>query len=105
MSGTSLDGLDLVYVKFTKRDIWNFKILASKTYHYDSNWITKLSGSIDISSKAMGKLDIKFSNFLSEKILVFIEEFKIEKLDGVGSHGHTVIHQPNKGFTHQIRKV
>lgn len=102
MSGTSLDGLDLVYVKFTKRDFWNFKILASKTYHYDSNWITKLSGSIDISSKAMGKLDIKFSNFLSEKILVFIEEFKIEKLDGVGSHGHTVIHQPNKGFTHQI---
>ena len=80
MSGTSLDGLDLVYVKFTKRDIWNFKILASKTYHYDSNWITKLSGSIDISSKAMGKLDIKFSNFLSEKILVLLRNLKLKNL-------------------------
>ena len=68
MSGTSLDGLDLVYVKFTKRDIWNFKILASKTYHYDSSWITKLTGSIDLSLKAMDKLDIKFSNFLSDEI-------------------------------------
>ena len=80
MSGTSLDGLDLVYVKFTKRDIWNFKILASKTYHYDSNWITKLSGSIDISSKAMDKLDIKFSNFLSEKILVLLRNLKLKNL-------------------------
>ena len=29
MSGTSLDGIDLVYVKFAKRDFSTFEIMAS----------------------------------------------------------------------------
>ena len=80
MSGTSLDGLDLVYVKFTKRDIWNFKILASKTYHYDSNWITKLSGSIDISSKAMGKLILNFQIFFLKRFWFLLRNLKLKNL-------------------------
>ena len=38
MSGTSIDGLDLVYVKFSFENTWNFKIICSKTYEYDDEW-------------------------------------------------------------------
>ena len=58
MSGTSIDGLDLVYVKFTKTHTWDFKVLASKTYNYNSNWVDKLSNAINLSSKVLVQLDI-----------------------------------------------
>ena len=38
MSGTSLDGLDVVYVKFDKNEYKNFEIIFSDTYEYTDNW-------------------------------------------------------------------
>ena len=35
MSGTSIDGVDLVYANFFYYKHWSFKILKSKTYEYD----------------------------------------------------------------------
>ena len=43
MSGTSLDGLDLCYVKFQFDKNWNFEIIRSETISYDDNWIQKLN--------------------------------------------------------------
>ena len=48
MSGTSLDGVDLIYVKFNFDKEWNFKIIFSKTYKYEDEWVNVLS---DISTK------------------------------------------------------
>ena len=31
MSGTSLDGVDLIYLKFIQNERWNFEIINSKT--------------------------------------------------------------------------
>ena len=42
MSGTSLDGLDLVYVSFEKNINFVFNILAAKTYSYSDIWVHKL---------------------------------------------------------------
>ena len=39
MSGTSLDGVDLVYVNFNYHNKWNFKIIRAKTYKYEDRWI------------------------------------------------------------------
>ena len=38
MSGTSIDGVDLVYANFFYQESWNFKIIHSKTYEYDNEW-------------------------------------------------------------------
>ena len=38
MSGTSLDGLDLVYVAFDKKSYKTFKILHSETIPYSKKW-------------------------------------------------------------------
>lgn len=37
MSGTSLDGIDLVYVKFKFDDIWRFQIIHAETIPYELN--------------------------------------------------------------------
>ena len=94
MSGTSIDGLDLVYVKFTKTNTWDFKVLASKTYNYNSNWVNKLRNTINLSSKVLLQFDVEYSGFLADQILTFIEDFKIDKLDGVGSVSYTHLTLP-----------
>ena len=35
MSGTSLDGIDMIYVNFQKNKFWEYKILFAKTFKYD----------------------------------------------------------------------
>ena len=84
MSGTSMDGLDLVYVKFTKMHSWDFKILAARTYNYNSNWLDKLNNSIYSSPKSLHQLDKEYSTFIADLIMTFIKEFKINNLEGVG---------------------
>ena len=94
MSGSSLDGLDLVYVKFTKKKVWTFKILASTTIIYSKKWKKKLHESINLAPNAINKLNEDYTDFLGDNILSFISKEKINMLDGVASHGHTVFHQP-----------
>ena len=40
MSGTSLDGLDIVYVNFYQDKNWKYEIINSKTYMYEKKWIS-----------------------------------------------------------------
>ena len=54
MSGTSLDGVDLVYVNFNYDNKWNFKIIRAKTYEYEDRWIEILR---DISLELGKKYD------------------------------------------------
>ena len=53
MSGTSIDGVDIVYVKFTQDESWSFDIIHSKTYKYE-NSVAKLL--IDYLVKALKRL-------------------------------------------------
>ena len=102
MSGTSLDGVDLIYVKFNFDKEWNFKIIFSKTYKYEDEWVNVLS---DISTKKIlniKKIDKEYSKKLAEIINRFIQEFSIKNIDFVSSHGHTAIHDPSNSFTYQI---
>ena len=38
MSGTSLDGVDLVYAKFIKNKTYSFEILKTDTINYSEKW-------------------------------------------------------------------
>jgi len=102
MSGTSLDGIDLVYVKFNRKIHSDFKILFSNTYGYSKKWMNDLKDAITFSEEVIQQLNIDYGVLLSEKINDFIDQFKIKKIDFIASHGHTVFHQPDKGVTLQI---
>ena len=43
MSGTSLDGLDIVHVIFKQSKTWEFEIINAKTYSYSEKWVEKLN--------------------------------------------------------------
>jgi len=102
MSGTSLDGIDLVYVKFVKSDFKDFEILASETVSYSKEWKTTLQNGIHFSSDKLKQLDVEYGVFLGRVINSFIAKNKIENIDFIASHGHTILHQPAKGITLQI---
>ena len=102
MSGTSLDGLDLVYVRFSEKQNSDFEIIHSKTYEYDSKWKKNLQEAISFSEKDIKQLNVDYGIFLGEKINDFIDLYDINQIDFVSSHGHTIFHQPKKGITLQI---
>ncbi|MGY0406935.1 MAG: anhydro-N-acetylmuramic acid kinase [Polaribacter sp.] len=102
MSGTSLDGIDLVYVKFPKNTIKNFEILHAETVPYSKEWKQLLQNAIHFSVKELEGLDVTYGRFLGDVIRNFSYNFKIGKVDFIASHGHTILHQPEKGITLQI---
>lgn len=103
MSGTSVDGLDIAYCEF-KTDDWNsfdFDILNSKTIPYPEDLKSQLINSITLDAQSLLGLDNRLGNWMGTELNDFIKQNKIEKCV-VASHGHTVFHQPQKGFTLQI---
>ena len=103
MSGTSLDGVDLAHIIFNiKNDKWGFQILECETISYSSEWVNKLKIAVGFSDGELSELNQDYTLLLGQIIAHFIEKHKIEDLDAVCSHGHTILHQPQNGFTLQI---
>ena len=102
MSGTSLDGLDLVYVKFNNQIYLDFQILNATTIPYSEKWKAILQNAIQYSAEDLVDLDIRYGRFLADNILDFIKTNSISRVDFIASHGHTVLHQPEKGITLQV---
>lgn len=102
MSGTSLDGIDLVYVKFLKKSYQDFEIIHSETISYSKKWKARLQNAINFSSDALEELNIEYGELLGNVIHEFIGKNQLANIDFIASHGHTVLHQPKKGITLQV---
>ena len=102
MSGTSLDGVDLVYAKFELSKNYSFKIIYSETISYSKKWMNSLKEAFYYNKKQLQEIDIKYGVYLGELILNFIKKNNINTIDFVASHGHTIHHQPEKNYTLQI---
>ena len=102
MSGTSIDGVDLVYVNFSYDVSWSFNIINSQTYKYDKEWKNILSNLLNKNIESIKKIDKNYTKILSNYILKFIKEFSIKKIDFISSHGHTALHDPLNSMTYQI---
>lgn len=103
MSGTSLDGVDLAHIQFEiKENKWTFQILECETISYDSNWVSILKTAVNYTENQLLELNKNYTQLLSSIITDFIKKYQLENLDAVCSHGHTILHQPQNGFTLQI---
>jgi len=103
MSGTSLDGVDLAHFQFSVTDKnWQFQIFESETVAYSDAWVDRLKCAVDFSEKDLRQLNEAYTEVLAKIILDFIQKHDIKGLDAVCSHGHTILHQPQNGFTLQI---
>jgi anhydro-N-acetylmuramic acid kinase len=103
MSGTSLDGIDLAHINFTiKEDKWRYEILENETISYSENWLNKLKIALGFSGKELIELNEDYTQLLGSIVKSFIDKHQIKNIDAVCSHGHTILHQPQNGFTLQI---
>ena len=102
MSGTSLDGIDIVYVNFKFEQYWKYELIHSNTYMYEKKWITLLQNISQEKINSIKEIDVEYTKLLSDFIIGFIDEFSIKDIDFISSHGHTALHQPSKSLTYQI---
>lgn len=105
MSGTSLDGVDLAYIKFNNSGRWTFEIFQSETVSYSEEWLTKLKNAIHFSPSELEELNVDYTKLLASIISEFISKNHLAEIDAVCSHGHTILHQPQNGFTLQIGNI
>lgn len=102
MSGTSLDGIDLVLVKFWFNNSWHFNMSHSETISYSSSWYNILKNLVSYPLDKLQQIDDDYTVYLAGIIKKFINKNNIKNIDAVCSHGHTALHQPEKKITYQI---
>jgi anhydro-N-acetylmuramic acid kinase len=102
MSGTSLDGLDVAFCVFKKTEKgWTYQIEKAITLRYSKSWSTKLATAHTLRSEDLLALDADYGRFLGKSVTDFTTQHSL-KPDFIASHGHTIFHQPSRGFTYQL---
>lgn len=103
MSGTSLDGIDFAVVDFQRiNEKWQFQIHENATFSYSDEWFSRLKFAAHLSADELVELNKEYTSYLNAQIHKFITDNQIENLDAIASHGHTILHNPNEGYTLQI---
>ncbi len=104
MSGTSLDGIDFAYVKMTIKPQYKAQIIVAETQAYPDFWVGKLQKAVHYSKDELQTLNEAYTQYLGKAINEFIKKNKISRtqIDAICSHGHTILHQPDQGYTLQI---
>ncbi len=102
MSGTSLDGLDIVCCDFKKtNNNWKFEIISKQSIDYHEVFRKKLKNTVHLSALELLVFHNQYGTWLGEQVKQFIDQNNLV-IDFVASHGHTVFHQPEVGLTYQI---
>lgn len=104
MSGSSLDGLDIVFAQFHEDEgKWSFNIVESETVPFSNALQKRLLNSTQLNVHDYLALDADFGKFCGERVNNFLKKNKpVKKADVIGCHGHTTYHEPAKGITQQI---
>jgi anhydro-N-acetylmuramic acid kinase len=102
MSGTSLDGVDVACINFEFDGNWQFQIENAETIRYPSDWLKILKNLTAYAPEELIDVDNKYTIYLSAIINDFIAKHDFKNIDAICSHGHTALHEPDKGLTYQI---
>lgn len=102
MSGTSLDGLDLALCTFkgpVNKPV--YAIVKASTIPYPTVWKKRLMQLAKVSAQDYFEWHHLYGNYIAEQCLLFLNEAPL-RADFIASHGHTIFHQPAKGFSTQL---
>ena len=102
MSGTSLDGIDLAWCHFTRKEDggWNYRIEKAVTVPYTDDFRQRLSDAPNLSALEYVKLNNDVAAVFAKAVNDWLGDGP--RPDFIASHGHTVFHQPEIGLTTQI---
>jgi len=103
MSGTSCDGLDLALVQLSRREgNWSFEIMGAETIEYSPSQRDELNRIRDLSAAELLRAHYHWGKFMGEMSRQFLKRHPLTAVDFIASHGHTVFHQPQQGWTFQM---
>jgi anhydro-N-acetylmuramic acid kinase len=101
MSGTSGDGLDIVFAIFHKDKDWVFELVCGETIQFPDDLGDALSRCHTFYGEDLAYLDIQFGHWMGTQVADFCRRHQVSPR-AVASHGHTVFHQPENRLTLQI---
>lgn len=100
MSGTSLDGMDLVLCSFSDENgNWNWHVEKAVTLDYPDDWRNTLATAHRLTGGQLMLLHNEYGTYIGKAVKDFIEGYRA---DLIASHGHTVFHQPERRMTFQL---
>jgi anhydro-N-acetylmuramic acid kinase len=104
MSGSSLDGLDIVYTWLDEvRGQWSYEIKHADCIPYTDEWTKELQHASRKSVPEFLRLHTRYGRYIGEQINSFIERYGIDhQVHFIASHGHTALHEPQDHTTCQI---
>lgn len=102
MTGTSMDGVDIVAASFHPLTIHATLTLAFEPSLRDELMALTLPSDNEIDR--MGKADVALAQMIGHGINQLIKENKLNRAEicAIGSHGQTIRHRPEHGFSLQI---
>jgi len=104
MSGSSLDGLDIVYTHLEEvRGQWSFDIQNADCMAYDAEWLRLLKNAHELPVTDFLRLHTRYGRYLAAQVNAFMHANELEhKVDFIATHGHTVFHEPGNHTTFQL---
>lgn len=102
MSGTSLDGIDLAWCHFSRKEDgrWAYRIEKAVTIPYSDDFRQRLSNAQELSAIEYVMLNNDVAMIFAKAVNDWLGDGS--RPDFIASHGHTVFHQPEIGLTTQI---
>ena len=102
MSGTSLDGIDLILCRFHYREKrWHYRVLKAVTMDYSAEWKKKLVDAAGMQAEEILLLHNAYGRYIGDVVKHSMKKWGMQA-SLVASHGHTIFHQPDKQFTFQL---
>lgn len=106
MSGSSLDGLDIAlcvfeYTQEPTYQLVNWSIKAGATIPYPKPWQARLRMAVHLPGYELWRLHADLGKYFGKQVARWMNQQGLSA-DLLGSHGHTLFHDPKKGYTTQI---
>ncbi len=104
MSGSSLDGLDIVFTEIEENGgKWKYQITTADCIPYTPEWTKRLQNATSLYAYDYMLLHADYGHYIGEQVNAFIEKNSLHyKVGLIASHGHTTFHSPTQKMTAQL---
>ena len=104
MSGSSLDGLDIVFAAFQENaGKWDYEMLHADCFAYSEEWTNRLKNATNLNALDYQLLHVEYGHYIGQQVNRFRDSYQLNyQVALIASHGHTTFHLPAKRITAQL---